>query len=298
LLDHLRKQGSAIPGELTELLNLLHEKKLLRFAKSRDGGKGSPEVKRYLPAGRPLQDLILDIPPLNSQSKERLGYPTQKPTELIDRIILASSREGDVVFDPFCGCGTTLFSAHALKRRWIGCDIAILPIQIATRTLKERFDLESGVDFSVLGIPSSVEEAELFSQKSPEQFSHWAVEFVGGLPVSRATEDDFDGFIFDRHEAGSGAFPLIVRPSLRRPDIDRLRFSRENGAFPDGLGIITVSPPSQAALAELQHASRTGSAAAGLQVLSLRDIIEHNERFVLPSTKGHRYVDATEPLLI
>lgn len=89
---------------------------------------GTAEYVRYLDEmpGIPLQDLWTDIPPINSQATERLGYPTQKPEALLERIILASSNEGDVVLDPFCGCGTTIAVAEGLNRRWIGIDITTL----------------------------------------------------------------------------------------------------------------------------------------------------------------------------
>ncbi len=299
LLAILEEAGFHVPPTLEGQLDALQAHGFMRFATARNGGRGKPELKRYLPEGQPLQDIILDISPLNSQSKERLGYPTQKPTALIDRIITASSNEGDVIFDPFCGCGTTLFSAQRLNRRWIGCDIAILPIQIASRTLQQRFGLQEGSDFVLVGIPESYEEAERFAQSSPEQYSHWIIEFIGGLPVSKSVGDLFDGFIFDRQTSGTGAFPLVVKSTLRKPDIDRLRSLCAHAAFPDGLGIITVSPPSQAALAELaQLVCRPGGSTAEIQVLSLRQIIDLNQRFRLPSATGHRYQSAAEPSFI
>ena len=89
-------------------------------------GRGGIRIKRYLDEmkGLPLTDTWTDVPPINSQAKERVGYPTQKPLALLDRIIEASSNEGDVVLDPFCGCATTCVSAHALGRKWTGIDIS------------------------------------------------------------------------------------------------------------------------------------------------------------------------------
>jgi site-specific DNA-methyltransferase (adenine-specific) len=84
-----------------------------------------PRLKRYLDEqrGHPLGDVWRDIPPINSQAAERPGYPTQKPEALLERIIQASSNEGDTVLDPFCGCGTTIAVAQRLNRRWIGIDM-------------------------------------------------------------------------------------------------------------------------------------------------------------------------------
>ncbi len=121
---------------------------------------GSPEFIRYLDEmpGIPLQDVWTDIAPINSQAKERMDYATQKPLALLERIIKASSNEGDVVLDPFCGCATTLETAHNLNRRWIGIDIAIHAIQrVARIRLQDRLGLEEGRDFTIEGIPRNTE---------------------------------------------------------------------------------------------------------------------------------------------
>jgi DNA modification methylase len=100
-----------------------------------------PEYKRYLDEmpGVALQDLWTDIDPINSQAQERLGYPTQKPVALLERIISASSNEGDVVLDPFCGCGTTVEAAQKLGRKWIGIDVTHLAIGLIKTRLRDAF---------------------------------------------------------------------------------------------------------------------------------------------------------------
>ena len=100
-----------------------------------------PSLKRYLDEqrGRPYGDLWTDIPPINSQAKERLGYPTQKPEALLERIVSASSNEGDVVLDPFCGCGTAIAAAERLNRRWIGIDITHIAITLIRHRLHDTF---------------------------------------------------------------------------------------------------------------------------------------------------------------
>ena len=148
---------------------------------------GAPRRKKYLAqSGRPIQDVWTDISPINSQAKERLGYPTQKPIALLDRIIQSSSNKGDVVFDPFCGCGTTIYSSVKNERRWIGCDIAILSIKLIRETLTgDQYRLVEGHDFDVDGIPVSVEQAQELFRRDPFQFEHWIVERVGGFPPKR-----------------------------------------------------------------------------------------------------------------
>lgn len=117
-----------------------------------------PRFKRYLDQqrGMPLGDVWTDIAPINSQAKERLGYPTQKPISLLERIIRISSNEGDVVFDPFCGCGSAIYAAHLNKRKWIGCDIAILSVRIVRDVLLKRYGLKEGIDYQGL-VPSAPE---------------------------------------------------------------------------------------------------------------------------------------------
>ena len=96
---------------------------------------GSPRYKRYLDEmpGTPITDVWTDIPPINSQAQERLGYPTQKPLALLERIIRRPINEDDIVLDPFCGCGTAVHAAHKLGRRWIGIDITWLAIALVKR---------------------------------------------------------------------------------------------------------------------------------------------------------------------
>ena len=98
-----------------------------------------PGFKRYLTrnSGAPINDMVLDVRPLSSQSKEKTGYPTQKPIALLDRIIEASSNEGDIVFDPFCGCATTLVAADRLERQWAGIDLSPLAVKLVNARISE-----------------------------------------------------------------------------------------------------------------------------------------------------------------
>jgi DNA modification methylase len=117
-------------------LDRLDEADLIYWPK-KDGG--FPRFKRYLTLGTSVQSVITDIPPINSQAQERLGYPTQKPLALLERIINASSNEGDVVLDPFCGCGTAVDAAQKLGRQWIGIDVTHLSIGLIERRLQDRY---------------------------------------------------------------------------------------------------------------------------------------------------------------
>ena len=121
-----------------------------------------PRYKRYLDEmpGVPLQDLWGDIAPIGAQAQERLGYPTQKPEALLERIISASSNEGDVVLDPFCGCGTTVAAAQVLGRQWIGIDVTNLAITLIRHRLKDAYGDDIEQTYQVIGEPVSVPDAE------------------------------------------------------------------------------------------------------------------------------------------
>jgi DNA modification methylase len=138
-----------------------------------------PQLKRYLDEqrGLPLADVWSDIAPLNSQAQERLGYPTQKPEALLERIIELSSNSGDVVLDPFCGCGTTVAAAQRLSRRWIGIDVTHLAINLIRVRLKDTFGAD--VKFKVIGEPVSFEGAATLAGEDPFQFQAWALGLVG-----------------------------------------------------------------------------------------------------------------------
>ena len=139
-----------------------------------------------------------EIQPVMPSSKERLGYPTQKPLALLDRIIQASSNEGDVVFDPFCGCATTLEAAHNLNRRWIGVDIAYHAIRhVVIPRLQDRLFLVEGKDFTVDGEPHTFEAAQEKWRRDPHHFEAWAISKVEGLPTAKRTGDGgIDGRLF------------------------------------------------------------------------------------------------------
>ena len=151
-----------------------------------------PQHKRYLAdsKGNPVQDIIGDIRPIGSHANERLGYATQKPVVLLERIISASTNEGDVVFDPFCGCATTLEAAHRLNRKWIGIDIAIHAIKrVAKVRLQKRLQLVEGVDFTIAGVPHTLEGAKDLWTRDKYHFQKWAVEEVDGFVTTKKTAD-------------------------------------------------------------------------------------------------------------
>lgn len=168
----------------TQKLDLLDKHGFILWPKKgpKEGG-GFPRFKRYLSTGHSIQDVITDIPPINSQAQERLGYPTQKPEALLERIIKASSNEGDVILDPFCGCGTAIAVAQKLTRKWIGIDITHLAITLIRHRLKNAFGDE--VQFRIIGEPVSLPDAEALAKQDPYQFQWWALGLVGARPAEQ-----------------------------------------------------------------------------------------------------------------
>lgn len=159
-----------------------------------------PRYKRYLDEmpGIVLGDLWDDLAPVNSQARERLGYPTQKPVALLERIISASSNPGDLVLDPFCGCGTSIHAAQKLGRAWVGIDITHLAISLIERRLKDAFP---GVAFEVHGTPKDLESALDLARRDKYQFQWWAVSLVDARPYGgkkKGADGGIDGILFFR----------------------------------------------------------------------------------------------------
>ena len=143
-------------------------------------------------------DNVWRIPALQPASKERMGYATQKPLTLMERIISASSNPGDAVLDPFCGCATTIEAAHKLGRQWIGIDIAIHAIKrVARIRLTERLGLVEGQDFTVEGVPRTVEGAQDLWERDKYHFQKWAVEQIEGfVTTKRSADGGVDGRVY------------------------------------------------------------------------------------------------------
>jgi len=203
-----------------------------------------PAMKRYLDEqeGNPVDSIWTDIPPIQSQSEERLGYPTQKPVALLERIIKVSSNENDIVLDAFCGCGTALVAAQKLKRQWIGIDISPTACRVMAKRLKdknicgfpENEDLWAiGRGFIVRDLPWTEEKLRAIP---PFEFENWAVIALGGRKNKVQVGDKgIDGRIFpvsamdNVHKAGADElaieerwFPIQVKQKDKtgRPDID------------------------------------------------------------------------------
>jgi hypothetical protein len=157
-----------------------------------------PRKKQYLDEGKgvPIQSLWVDLPALHSRAFERIGYPTQKPLALMERIIRASSNDGDLVLDPFCGCGTTIHAAQKLKRQWIGIDITHLAISLIEKRLNDAFP---GIEYEVHGTPKDVDGARALAAQDKYQFQWWAVSLVNAVPFGgkkKGADSGIDGLIY------------------------------------------------------------------------------------------------------
>jgi DNA modification methylase len=161
-----------------------------------------PQYKRYLDEmpGLPTQNLWDDISVINNRSKEMLGYPTQKPLALLERIIEASSNPGDVVLDPFCGCGTAVHAAQKLGRFWVGIDITHLAIHLIERRMKEAFP---GLSFEIHGEPKDLDSARDLALRDKYEFQFWACSLVGAQPYKggkKGADSGIDGIIYFQDE--------------------------------------------------------------------------------------------------
>ncbi len=212
---------------------------------------GMPSYKRYLDEmpGIPLQDVWTDIPPINAQAKERLGFPTQKPEALLERIIRASSNEGDLVLDPFCGCGTALNVAERLKRRWIGIDITHLAITLIKERLKDTFG-DDLAPYEVVGEPADLLSAEALALANRHQFEWWALGKVAARPAQdkkKGADSGIDGVIHFSDD-NSGKFKKVViqvkSGHVNAAHIRDLKGVLEREQAPIG-ALLTLKPPTK-----------------------------------------------------
>lgn len=259
-----------------------------------------PRLKRFLDemSGTPLQDVIDDIPPIGAQAAERMGYPTQKPLELLERILLASSNPGDVVLDPFCGCGTTVAAAQKLGRRWLGIDITHLAIALQRYRLESMFP---GIQFRVVGEPQDVAAARQLARENRYQFQWWALSLVRAKPLGgeagskegkKGKDRGIDGVINFIDDSSSKAKRVIVQVKsgkVKSGDIQDLigTLQREQAQL---AVFITLEPASKEMLAEAAPAGLYESVGWGqnfprCQILTIEQLLE-GEKVRMPPAFG------------
>jgi len=191
--------GEKLPKPTNEALDALDQLGRIYWPQS----GGMPRFKRFLDdmKGIAAQDVIDDIAPLSAHGQERLGYPTQKPLTLMERIIEASSDAGDVVLDPFCGCGTTVHAAQKLGRSWIGIDVTHLAISLIERRLKDAFP---GITFDVHGTPRDLDGARDLAIRDKYQFQWWSLSLIDAQPFAgkkKGADGGIDGLIYFKSDS-------------------------------------------------------------------------------------------------
>ncbi|WP_346380958.1 DNA methyltransferase [Microbacterium sp.] len=252
---------------------------------------GWPAVKRYLTGGVPIQDVWSDIDPINSQAKERLGWDTQKPLALLERVIEASSNPGDVVLDPFCGCGTATVAAQTLGRRWIGIDITYLSIAV----MKARFKDSFGIEVPVIGQPTEVEGARQLAQGDDGryQFQWWALNLIDARPLGgtekKGADRGIDGrvtfTIGPKGEMGQ-ALVSVKSGKVNSSQIRDLKGTIEREKAEIGV-FITLEEPSREMELEATTAGVYTSPIDGrdyprIQILTIRELLEEGKKPMLP----------------
>lgn len=208
----------------TQKLDVLDHHGLIHWPNS----GGFPRFKRFLGKGLRLQDVILDIPPLNSQAQERTGYPTQKPLALLDRIIRASSHPGQVVLDPFCGCGTTIDAAERAGRRWIGIDIAVHAVKVIENRLielgKER---SQPAKYDIELLPRDFVSAVKLAERDKYQFQWWANYLFNPHALreraKKGADQGIDGELFFPNGPGRPWGRLLTSVKGGKVELDDIR---------------------------------------------------------------------------
>jgi DNA modification methylase len=220
---------------------------------------GVARYKHYLDEakGVPAQDIWLDIQALRSWHREKLGYPTQKPVRLLERIINASSNSGDVVLDPFCGCGTAVEAAERLNRRWIGIDITYIAIDVIDKRLRRTFGDSVSDKYEILGIPRDLTAARALFDRSPFDFERWAVSVIGAEPNEKQVADkgkDGSARFFTDDQGGIGQLIVSVKGGRRVTPAFVQELSGAVTRHDAQMGILVMmSTPSRGVVDEANH---------------------------------------------
>src|SRR6266699_3849798 len=261
---------------------------------------GVPRYKRYLDEmpGVAIQSIVTDIPPLSAQSVEKLSYPTQKPLALLDRIIQASSNSGDIVLDPFCGCGTAIASAQRLGRRWVGIDITHLAIALQKYRLEAMFP---GIKFKVVGEPKDISAARQLASEDRYQFQWWALSLIRARPLGgeagsregkKGSDKGNDGVIAFIDDTTGKAKRVLVQVKSGHVNSSHIRdlkgtLQRESAA----IGVfITLEPPSrdmntEAVSAGFYYSPGWNKDYPRIQILTIDELL-HNAEVKMPPQFG------------
>ena len=268
-----------------------------------------PRYKRYLDEmpGVSLQDWWNDIPTISSQSGERLGFPTQKPLPLLERIILGSSNEGDVVLDPFCGCGTALDAAEKLHRSWIGIDVTHLAINVIKKRLRERYP---DVKFEVIGEPKDLEGAKELAAQDRYQFQWWACSLIEATPYQnkkKGADTGIDCVLYNPVKGTSKTYYGIVQVKSGNVNSGQIRdfkgtMEREKAEYGIFLTLEDPSEPmSKEAIIAGHFKTEWSVSIQKVQILTIKELLEGKQpEFPFPpdnyntAKRGKRILPQTE----
>jgi len=254
---------------------------------------GMPRLKQYrndLP-GVLLQDVWTDIRPMHNLSSERLGYETQKPLALLERIISASSNKGDVVLDPFCGCGTAVVAAQKLGRKWIGIDITHLAINLMRNRLKDSFPR---IKFEVIGEPKDLASAKALAHQDRYQFQYWAGGLIGARPPGglkkKGADQGIDGVIPFIDNPEGKASRVIVQVKSGHIGVNAVR-ELTAVAAKEAIGVlITLEPPTTPMITEAistgyYHSQLYDKDYPKIQILTIEELLQGKMVDMPPQTQ-------------
>ncbi len=282
-------------SQFNVLLQPRAESTLKRFGNKKivsghdDSGRRTPSVTvDEDSAGVKMSD-VWEIPIIAPSSNERLGYPTQKPLALLERVVLASSKPGDVVLDPFCGCGTAVHAAQKLGRHWIGIDITHLAVSLIEKRLKDAF---KGIKFDVHGTPKDADGARNLASRDKYQFQWWACSLVNAQPYQgkkKGADGGIDGLIFFQDEA-KGHKKIVV--SVKGGDNVNVAMVRDLAHVVQrekaDIGLfVTLATPTRPMMTEaikegFYTSPDTGKAFPKVQILTIEGLLNGTERALYP----------------
>jgi len=262
---------------------------------------GYVRQKMYLDEskGTPVQDEWDDIPSLSGSHKERLGYPTQKPSALLERIIQASSHPGDIILDPFCGCGTAIHAAQKLGRKWIGIDITYLATSLIKNRLFGAFGIEAKKDYDLIGEPTTLSDAQHLAKQDRYQFQWWALGLLPARPFGgqanskqgkKGADKGIDGIMTfrDSKEGDKRIIVQVKSGKVKSGDIRDLHgtVEREKNAV---IGVfVTLESPTQAMEVEAMecgyyHSSSFNRKYRKIQIFTIEQLLE-GQKLHFPGT--------------
>jgi len=271
------------------VLDKLDSKGRIHWPKKKGGMPRLIQYPEDLP-GNPLQDIWSDIKPIHNLATERLGFQTQKPLVLLERIIQSSSKEGDIILDPFCGCGTAVAAAEKLGRKWMGIDITYLAIALIKKRIIDHFP---DAKFEIVGEPKSADDAKQLFLQSPFQFESWAVSLLDGQPYKSAGGGDtgIDGLLyFKDYEQKHHKIIIEVKGGGYNPkDVRALKAVIKREGAPLGV-LLAMNKPTKGMLTEAAEAgkwSMPGSKRSFpvIQIVTIDDFLA-GKRPELPDTSG------------